>query len=656
MARNVASAVNLETEDIICDEPEVYDKKPDKNIEDINQGIDLSSDQSDIKNLDELIEHLPDQFPEAIDMIRGEISPLLVNRNAGIKDHYIKVIKKKTGAASIKSVSLIIDEAIELINTEEPKPETNEMDEIRNDSEILKIAEQISKDPILLKNKIDLIGQLGVIGERKNIALYMVVFDSCLLQMGSTGSEALAIKNSGPYGAGKSHPMFACLKLYPKTAYHLITSGSPKSLYHVQGGLKHKALILTEALALQGEYSGDNELAYSIRSLVSEGSLAYQYTGYDEGGKKVTVIKKMDGPTSLITTTIKGRLEAQLEDRLITIHPNTSSKQTQDILNKTAEIASGNVDQVDEKTINAWKLFYDSLESVKVVIPFAGDISEYINVAGQLPISARRAFKRVMSVVKTITIIHQKQRRKDDLGRVVAEIQDYAIAFQLINESFMESLGKEKKYTDDRIKIIEKNVMISSKDLSKVTGVSGPAISQWMKPLVDEGVLTWCDEKGNEFEDTASLEKAKRSGGAFIRVRNFNGLPTPYQLTGDKQWDKDGDLYKQYDLEIDEDNIENSVFNERIALSQKSEAVSNSSGLAEYKDIVKMNEGVNVLSEKCESENEKINTEEGINFNEDTNALFKEFQEVVFVDKDLSDVKKNNGEKHNSRPLGILTF
>jgi len=656
MARNVASAVNLETEDIICDEPEVYDKKPDKNIEDINQGIDLSSDQSDIKNLDELIEHLPDQFPEAIDMIRGEISPLLVNRNAGIKDHYIKVIKKKTGAASIKSVSLIIDEAIELINTEEPKPETNEMDEIRNDSEILKIAEQISKDPILLKNKIDLIGQLGVIGERKNIALYMVVFDSCLLQMGSTGSEALAIKNSGPYGAGKSHPMFACLKLYPKTAYHLITSGSPKSLYHVQGGLKHKALILTEALALQGEYSGDNELAYSIRSLVSEGSLPYQYTGYDEGGKKVTVIKKMDGPTSLITTTIKGRLEAQLEDRLITIHPNTSSKQTQDILNKTAEIASGNVDQVDEKTINAWKLFYDSLESVKVVIPFAGDISEYINVAGQLPISARRAFKRVMSVVKTITIIHQKQRRKDDLGRVVAEIQDYAIAFQLINESFMESLGKEKKYTDDRIKIIEKNVMISSKDLSKVTGVSGPAISQWMKPLVDEGVLTWCDEKGNEFEDTASLEKAKRSGGAFIRVRNFNGLPTPYQLTGDKQWDKDGDLYKQYDLEIDEDNIENSVFNERIALSQKSEAVSNSSGLAEYKDIVKMNEGVNVLSEKCESENEKINTEEGINFNEDTNALFKEFQEVVFVDKDLSDVKKNNGEKHNSRPFGILTF
>lgn len=143
-------------------------------------------------------------------------------------------------------------------------------------------------------------------------------------------------------------------------------------------------------------------MAYSIRSLVSEGSLAYQYTGYDEDGNKVTIIKKMDGPTSLVTTTIKGRLEAQLEDRLITIHPNTSSKQTQDILNKTAEIASGNVGQVNEKTINAWKLYYDSLESVEVVIPFAGDIAEYVTKGGDLPISARRGFKRVLSMVKTI--------------------------------------------------------------------------------------------------------------------------------------------------------------------------------------------------------------------------------------------------------------
>ena len=173
MERNVASAVNFETEDIIYDEPEVYDKKPYEKSEGITLGIDLSSEQGDTKNLDKLIEQLPEQFPEAVDIIRDEISPLLVDCNAGVKDHYIKTIKKKTSAASIKSVSLIIDEAIKNINTEDTEPEKNELDEIRKDPKVQNMAEQIAQDPMLLKNKIDLIGQLGVIGERKNIALYM---------------------------------------------------------------------------------------------------------------------------------------------------------------------------------------------------------------------------------------------------------------------------------------------------------------------------------------------------------------------------------------------------------------------------------------------------------------------------------------------------
>lgn len=192
----------------------------------------------------------------------------------------------------------------------------------------------------------------------------------------------------------------------------------------------------------------------------------------------------------------------------------------------------------------------------------------------------------------------------------------------------MESLGKGKKYTDERIKIIEKNGMISSKDLSKVTGVSVAAISQWMKPLDDEGVLTWCDEKGDEFEDTASLEKAKRLGNAFIRVANYNCLPTPYQLTGDKRWDRDGDFYKQYDLEFDENCTETAVINESDALSQESKPPSNSFGLAEYQDFAKMNEGIKVLSEKCETENKKIDTKEEINPSESTDDLTSEFQVI----------------------------
>ena len=34
------------------------------------------------------------------------------------------------------------------------------------------------------------------------------------------------------------------------------------------------------------------------------------------------------------------------------------------------------------------------------------------------------------------------------------------------------------------------------KDLAKLIGVSGAAISQWTKPLLKKGVLMWVDEDG----------------------------------------------------------------------------------------------------------------------------------------------------------------
>jgi len=144
--------------------------------------------------------------------------------------------------------------------------------------------------------------------------------------------------------------------------------------------------------------------------------------------------------------------------------------------------------------------------------------------------------------------MYQKQRSRDDLGRVIAECSDYAIAVQFIGESFRESIGEGNGYTKKRIKIIEKHGMIAPKDLAKLIGVSGAAISQWMKPLIKKGVLMWVDKDGGVFPDVKSLEKAKRSGKAYIKVGQFNRLPTPFELTGNPDWDIEGELYLQYDL------------------------------------------------------------------------------------------------------------
>ncbi len=78
--------------------------------------------------------------------------------------------------------------------------------------------------------------------------------------------------------------------------------------------------------------------------------------------------------------------------------------------------------------------------------------------------------------------------------------------------------------------------------------------------------------------------------------------------------------------------------------------------LAKCQDFSKMNEGVKALSEKCESENKKVDTKEEINSSENANDLSDELEKILSFDKDLSDIQKGNVQKHDSPPPGILTF
>lgn len=73
-----------------------------------------------------------------------------------------------------------------------------------------------------------------------------------------------------------------------------------------------------------------------------------------------------------------------------------------------------------------------------------------------------------------------------------------------------------------------------------------------MNPLISKGMLTWCDETGLLFQDVESLEKAKRSGRAYVRINRTFGLPSPYELTGDERWSPDGELFRIYDLELND--------------------------------------------------------------------------------------------------------
>jgi DNA primase len=509
--------------------------------------------------LDRMIAELPEDFVKAQPVLKTEILPLLLGVEESMREHYLEVIKK-----TIKTTKSVITAEFEDVKrlADKQKEESQEPD---IDPAIQSRADYIANDPALIRQRIDLVNESGVVGERNVVAMYFAVLDSRLLPEDTASPNALAIKNVGHHGSGKSFTMKKCLELYPEDSYHLITSGSAKSLYYLPHGLKHRALIVSEAFQFQANNAPDSEFVYVVRSLLSEGRVSYQVPEKDDDGKFVTVEKRLDGPTSFITTTVIDKLEPQLEDRLFTIHPDESIEQTRMIMSMTASIKDGSFEGLDKQTIESWKTYHARLNPVEVVIPYAGQISEYLQQDERLPIATRRAFNRVMAIIQTVVCAYQFQRSKDSKGRLEAEMCDYWMALQIVREAFRETLGQQSKVTTERIAYIRENGPVQYNKLKSEWGISKSALTGWVRGKVYDGHLVWCDEDGNEFSDDNALKKAKHSGIAFIRVNEITnvdeitGLPTPYELTGDNRWDEGGDLLELYDLGLEQRQVHEPV-------------------------------------------------------------------------------------------------
>ena len=551
-----------------------------------------------------LIDKLPGDFLKAQPCIQEEIAPLLIDMENGKLQHYVKLLAGKV-KASPKVIIAEIDSAREA----RKKKEEEKKVEVKIDPEVEKGALAIANDPFLFKKRLDAINAAGVVGERTVIGMYMCTLDSRLVAGDPLNPNTLAIKNAGHFGAGKSYTLARCVQIYPDESYVMITNGSAKSLYYLQGGLKQKCLIVTEGFQFQQNNAADSELVYCTRSLISEGCVSYCVVEKDENGKLMSVEKKLDGPTSFITTTNMENLEGQLEDRLFTIHPDEGMQQTKDIITMTGLQNAGLFKGLDQKTIDTWKQYHRLLKPVQVIIPFAPKIADYINQSPRTLVAARRASKRVMIVVKTVACAYQHQRKKDDQGRIIAEISDYWMSLQIVNQSFRENLGQQDVKTEERILFIEEKGAKTTKELAEAFGVSTSAITQWSKKKLQDGILTWCNEGGCPFTDDKELKRAKHSGTAYLKKADdydharVAGLPAPFELTQDPDWNDDGKLLRMYDLELHKKSSSVEVLSGvKEVLSPSLNTLHDREAVNSIQESDVEDKGVKVLSEKSEDE------------------------------------------------------
>jgi len=140
---------------------------------------------------------------------------------------------------------------------------------------------------------------------------------------------------------------------------------------------------------------------------------------------------------------------------------------------------------------------------------------------------------------------------------LIAEMCDYWMALQIVREAFKETLGHQGKAAIERINFIRENAPVQYGTLTSQWGVSKSALTGWVRGKLYDNILSWCDEDGVEFIDDAALKKAKHSGKAYLKINDdfqvddVTGLPTPFELTADPDWNEGGKFYQLFDLALD---------------------------------------------------------------------------------------------------------
>jgi hypothetical protein len=240
-----------------------------------------------------------------------------------------------------------------------------------------------------------------------------------------------------PASTGKSYVIRTAFDLMPPETYHTIDAGSPSTLIYDESDLQHKTVIYSEADSLPaGE---DSPAASAIRNLLQDHHLHYDVTVRDPETGEFTV-KHIDkpGPSVLMTTSTR-RLGDQLMSRLYSVEIPDDQAQIQAALRGQAdlEVYGG---QEPSAALLAYQAYLQALAPWKVVVPFARALADEI---GKSPAAPRllRDYARLLSLIKSVTVLRHQHRQRDRDQRLIAALQDYATVYELVKDVYAGSVS-----------------------------------------------------------------------------------------------------------------------------------------------------------------------------------------------------------------------
>jgi len=227
----------------------------------------------------------------------------------------------------------------------------------------------------------------------------------------------------GNSSSGKSWLVGTVLAFHPNRAVYVLSAMSERALAYSTADLRHRMLVIYEAAGLGGEFA-----SYLLRSLLSEGRIRYETVQSGSDGLQPKVIER-EGPTGLLSTTTAIMLHSENETRLLSTTVADTYESQQAVFAQWGEAAAGS--ERVKVDYGRWHALVDWLETGEreVIIPYAP------RLAALLPPHAprlQRDFIAVLALIQASALLHRATRDRDDRGRIVATLADYAEVRKLV--------------------------------------------------------------------------------------------------------------------------------------------------------------------------------------------------------------------------------
>jgi len=300
------------------------------------------------------------------------------------------------------------------------------------------MCENLARRENITADFADALRLAGVAGEARLLRLLYLTLTSRRLD------KPVSVAVKGPSSGGKSLVVERVLDAFPEEAYYALTSMSEKALIYLDEDMRHRSLVIYEAAGMAGDMQ-----TYLMRTLLSENRIRYQTAESTSKGVKPRLLE-MEGPTNLIVTTTQTRMHPENETRLLSLTVTDTRAQTKDIFRAMADEDRAPVDLEPWRQLQVWL----GGQPRAAAVPYAKVLAEMVP---PVAVRLRRDFGAVLQLIRSNAILHQASREKDNKGRIVATLDDYAVVRELIADLVAEGVDATVNPTvRDTVRAVER--------------------------------------------------------------------------------------------------------------------------------------------------------------------------------------------------------